>query len=232
MMTKKPLQINILTLFPNLFTEFINTLPVKRAVEKDLLKIELINIRDFAIDKRGTVDDKPYGGGVGMLIMIEPVFKALKSIYGETFKDKTSLSADQRIVLLSPRGETFNQIKAQELTTYSNITFICGRYEGVDARVEENFVTDVVSIGNFVVSGGEIPTMALVESITRLIPGVIEKEDATKIESFSENYIEFPQYTRPEDFNGIKIPEVLTSGDHKKIQQWRDKNKRTFTVQE
>jgi tRNA (guanine37-N1)-methyltransferase len=232
MMTKKPLQINILTLFPNLFTEFINTLPVKRAVEKDLLKIELINIRDFAIDKRGTVDDKPYGGGVGMLIMIEPVFKALKSIYGETFKDKTSLSADQRIVLLSPRGETFNQSKAQELTTYSNITFICGRYEGVDARVEENFVTDVVSIGNFVVSGGEIPTMALVESITRLIPGVIEKEDATKIESFSENYIEFPQYTRPEDFNGIKIPEVLTSGDHKKIQQWRDKNKRTFTVQE
>lgn len=220
------LKINVLTLFPGLFTEFINTLPVKRAVEKQLISMDLINIRDFAIDKRGTVDDKPYGGGVGMLMMIEPIYKALQSIYGPDFKDRTSLKPGQRIVLMSPRGQTYSQKKAEELSKCTDITFICGRYEGIDARVEEHFATDVVSIGNFVVSGGEIPAMTVMESVARLLPGVLEKEDATKIESFSTDYIEFPQYTRPEEFNGMKIPEILLSGDHKKVQEWRDKNKK------
>lgn len=254
---------DVITLFPNLFTEHLNNRPFSVALKKELAKVNLHNLRDYALDTYGTVDGKTYGGGVGMILMIEPIFNCLKDIYkkmGENLPCKFSgamsgaqgegatsdeaqrcphikeknqqgceaasigrgrSESDKRVVLLSPRGETYTQQKAREFSKCSQITFICGRYEGVDARVEENLATDVISIGNYVLSGGEIPALAIMESILRLIPGVLEKEEASKNESFSEDNIEYPQYSKPEDFNGFKVPPVLLSGDHKEIQKWR-----------
>jgi tRNA (guanine37-N1)-methyltransferase len=223
------IKFDIVTLFPQLFSEHISNLPFKRAVEKNIAQYNLWNLREFAIDKRGTVDDKTYGGGVGMILMIEPIYKALEAIYGgKPVPSKTSASGS-KIVLLSPRGEMFSQRKAEEFSKCDQITLLCGRYEGMDARVEENLVTDVISIGNYVVSGGELPALTIMESVTRLLPGVLEKEDATKIESFADDTIEFPQYTRPEDFKGMKVPEVLLNGNHKEIDKWRqERSKKVF----
>lgn len=227
------LKFNVITLFPELFEKHIENLPFKRAEILNVAQYNTTNLRDFAIDKRGTVDDKTYGGGVGMLLRIEPIYNALKSIYGQDF-DKSGLSVDakengKRIILMSPRGKRFNQKIAQELSQATDITFISGRYEGVDARVEENFVTDVISIGDYVLSGGELPSLVVMESITRLLPGVLDKEGATEIESFSNDTLEFPQYTRPEDFDGLKVPEILLSGNHKEIEQWRIDNSEKLT---
>jgi len=220
------IKFDIVTLFPQLFSEHFSNLPFKKAVEKSIAQYNLWNLRDYAIDKRGTVDDKTYGGGVGMILMIEPLHKALKAIYGPNSMPSKDCKR-QRVVVLSPRGETFTQAKAVELSQCEQITFLCGRYEGMDARVEENYATDVISVGNYVVSGGELPALTIMESITRLLPGVLEKENASKIESFSDEEgreIEYPQYTRPEDFNGIKVPEVLINGNHKEIEKWREEN--------
>ena len=208
------LTFDIITLFPELFSAHLNTLPLKRALEKNLLKVNLHNLRDFAIDKRGTVDDKPYGGGVGMILMIEPIYKALESI---------SKTKNHKIVLLAPSGKKYTQKTALEFSKCEQIILICGRYEGVDARVE-SLTTDVISIGDYVLSGGELPALAIMESTVRLIPNVLEKEQAVKLESFSDGFLEHPQYTRPEDFKGVKVPEVLLSGDHKRISDWKKKN--------
>ncbi len=203
---------DILTLFPEMFSGPLDHSILKRAQDKSLVSVNLHNLRDFSVDERGTVDDRPYGGGVGMVLMVEPVYKAL-----QTIKSK-------RVILLDPRGQKFTQKKARELALMEQITFICGRYEGVDERVRENLVDESISIGDYVLTGGEIPTMVIVDAVTRLIPGVLEKPDATKFESFSEeNSLEHPQYTRPEEFNGWKVPEVLLSGNHKKISDWRAK---------
>jgi tRNA (guanine37-N1)-methyltransferase len=219
------IKFDIVTLFPQLFSEHFSNLPYKKAAEKELAQYILWNLRDFAIDKRGTVDDRPYGGGVGMILMIEPIYKALEAIYGGKYKPKKT----SKIVVLSPRGEMFSQKKAEEFSKCEQITLLCGRYEGMDGRVEENLATDVISVGNYIVSGGELPALTIMESVTRLLPGVLEKEDATKIESFTENNIEFPQYTRPDDFKGMKVPEVLTQGNHKEIEKWRrEKSKKAF----
>lgn len=230
------IKFNILTLFPQLFTSHFEELPYKKAVERKKAEYTLYNLRDYALDKRGTVDDKPYGGGTGMILMIEPIYNALEDIFKH---DKDNLKKflkqrknDKRIILLSPRGETYNQRKAEELSKCSNLTFICGRYEGVDARIEKCLCTDVISIGNYVVSGGELPALVIMESITRLIPGILEKEDASKIESFSnitnlnnnQYAVEYPQYTRPEIFMDMKVPKVLLSGNHKEIEKWRSGN--------
>ncbi|MFA6981663.1 MAG: tRNA (guanosine(37)-N1)-methyltransferase TrmD [Patescibacteria group bacterium] len=213
-----PLRFDIITLFPELFEPFLKRLPLRKAIEKELIEINLWDLKKYAIDKRGTVDDKPYGGGAGMILMIEPIYKALEAI------------SDKDIVIaLSPSGERYNQQMARELSKGSQVTLICGRYEGMDERVMENLTTKVVSIGDYVLSGGEIPAMAIMESITRLLPGVLEKEEASIDESFSEPDIkEYPQYTRPEDFKGMKVPDVLLSGNHKEIEEWR-KNKRERT---
>ena len=221
---KKMLKFNIITLFPDLFTQHLNTLPLKRAIEKGLIQVNLVNLRDFAIDARGTVDDKPFGGGVGMVLMIEPIYKALESIHGADFAN----TKPARIVVTTPRGKTYNQKYARELSETQEITIICGRYEGIDARVEENLATDAISIGNYVLSGGELPALVIMESVTRLLAGVLEKEEAVTIESFTQgdDQIEFPQYTRPEDFKGHKVPEILLSGNHAKIGKWRE-NKQT-----
>jgi len=229
---------DIITLFPQLFTEHFANLPFKKAVEKKLAKYELWDLKKFSINNYGSVDDKTYGGGVGMILMVEPIYKALEKIHGRSTmkkqiqdKGKKSLKKDSAIIVLSPRGENFTQNKARELLKYNKITLICGRYEGIDARVEESIATDVISIGDYVLSGGEIPALAIMESITRLIPGILEKQEASQIESFSNSnvtkksqYIEYPQYTRPDDFMGLKVPEILLSGNHKQIEEWRSKN--------
>jgi len=190
---------------------------VKRAQKKGLVEIKIHNLRDWAKDRRGTVDDKPYGGGVGMVMRVDIIDRALST----TGKSKT--------ILLSPQGKVFNQKKASELAKLERLILICGHYEGVDQRVSDYLVDEEISIGDYVLTGGELPTMVLVDSVVRLVPGVLEKPEATEFESFS-NYtldakrytlLEAPQYTRPENYKGWKVPEILLSGDHKKIAQWR-----------
>ena len=244
------LKFDVITLFPQLFSEHLNNLPFKKAIEKNIAKYNLWDLKKFSTNNYGSVDDKTYGGGVGMVLMIEPIFKALSEIYGKKTMEKrikgnsdTRLNKDtdvflnknKRIIVLSPRGQRFDQKKAEELSKCAQISLICGRYEGLDARIEESIATDVISVGDFVLSGGEIPALAIMESVTRLMPGVLEKEEAAKIESFSKHeirsaekeegrYIEYPQYTRPEDFMGLKVPQVLLSGNHSEIEKWRKEN--------
>ncbi|KKS16924.1 MAG: tRNA (guanine-N(1)-)-methyltransferase [candidate division WWE3 bacterium GW2011_GWC1_41_7] len=207
------LTFDVITLFPELFEEHLNHLPFKKAIQKGLLKVNLHNLRDYALDSYGTVDGKPYGGGTGMVLMVEPISKALGRIENK-----------ERTVLMSPRGKKFDQKKAGEYAGLQQITLICGRYEGVDARVEEHLVDESVSVGDYVLSGGELPALAIMESVTRLLPGVLEKEDAAAKESFENGFLEHPQYTRPEDFKGMKVPEVLLSGNHKEIEKWKKEN--------
>jgi len=206
------LEINIITLFPNLFEEFKNVLPFNRALKNNLIKLNIINLKDFALDERGTVDDKPYGGGTGMILRPEPLFKALESINGK-----------QEVIALTPKGKTFNQKIAQELSQKNSLTFICGRYEGIDQRIIDNLTTQEISIGNFICAGGEAPAITILESIVRLIPGILE-EEVTQKESFSDETLEHPQYTRPEVFNNWRVPEVLISGNHKEIENWKIQN--------
>lgn len=184
---------------------------VWKAKEKGLVGITIHNLRDWGEGERKVVDDRPYGGGVGMLLRVDIIDNALKALKKENSK----------VILMDAGGEKFTQKKARELSKEEHIILIAGHYEGVDYRVIEHLVDEVVSIGDFVLTGGEIPAMAITDAIVRLIPGVLEKEGASEIESFSENLIEFPQYTRPEDYNGWKVPDILLSGDHKKIENWR-----------
>ncbi|HLB51959.1 tRNA (guanosine(37)-N1)-methyltransferase TrmD [candidate division WWE3 bacterium RIFCSPLOWO2_01_FULL_37_24] len=228
---KKMLKFEIITLFPELFKEHLNNMPFKRAFKKNLAEIKLHNLRDYAIDKRGTVDGTTYGGGVGMILMVEPIYKALKTVMNYTDEQmknfKQNAGAEKtRVILLSPNGVKFNQSVAEKLSGLSKIVLICGRYEGVDARIQEYFCTDTVSIGDYVLSGGEIPALAIMEAVVRLIPGTILKEEATKIESFADGKLEYPQYSKPENFMGLKVPEILLTGNHRKIEEWRRVNSR------
>lgn len=207
------LKIDIITLFPKMFKGPFDQSIVKRAKDKKLIEINIHDLRQYGFGERRTVDDKPYGGGTGMILMVEPLYKALDEL-------KTK---DSTVILLTPRGKTYNQNTALNLSKSKHLIFISGHYEGYDERITE-FVDEEISIGNFILTGGEIPTMALVDSIVRLVPDVLTKEDATKYESFSiENLVEYPQYTRPEKFKDLKVPDVLLSGNHKKIESWRDK---------
>lgn len=215
---------DIITLFPDMFAGPFDLSIIKRAKEKKIVDINLLNLCKFAIDKRGTVDDRPYGGGVGMVMRIEPIDKALHEVFNEKSKIKNKKS---RVILLDPRGKKFTQSIARELAKLDHIVLVCGHYEGVDERVREHLVDESLSIGNYVLTGGEIPAMVVVDSVTRLLPGVLEKPEATEIESFSKQtadgsqQLEYPQYTRPEEFNGWKVPEVLLSGNHQEIEKWR-----------
>lgn len=202
---------------------------VKRAVEKKIVEIKIVNLRDFAIDDYGTVDDRPYGGGAGMILRVEPIYKAIKKITNSELriKEKNSKSVIRnqkiKIVLTSPKGKIFDQKKAQEYSKLDNLIIIAGHYEDVDARILD-FVDEEISMGDFILTGGEIPASAIVDSVVRLIPGVLKKDQATKNESFNINdkkILEYPQYTRPEEFMGKKVPEILLKGDHKKIEKWR-----------
>ncbi len=216
---------DIITLFPEMFTGPFDQSIVKRAQNKGLVSLNLHNLRDFAIDQRVMVDDRPYGGGVGMILRVEPIYAALQEV------KKSNLNT--KIVLTDARGIKFTQSKAREYSKLDNLVLICGHYEGVDERVREHLVDEAISIGDYVLTGGEIPSMVIVDAVTRLISGVLEKPEATIYESFSElpNAInqatpdlrlEHAQYTRPEDFNGWKVPKVLLSGNHGEIKKWRN----------
>ena len=210
---------DILTLFPEMFVGPFDFSIVKRAQEKKLIEINLHDLRDFAIDERGSVDDRPYGGGVGMGLRIEPIYEALNKI---NKNNKT------RTILMDPRGEKFTQKRAKEYSKLDRLVLVCGHYEGIDERVKENLVDETISVGDYVLTGGEIPAMIITDAVTRLISGVLEKHEATEIETFSQkNYKEFPQYTRPEKFNDWKVPEILLSGNHAKIKKWREKQNKS-----
>ncbi|MDD5340889.1 MAG: tRNA (guanosine(37)-N1)-methyltransferase TrmD [Patescibacteria group bacterium] len=212
------MQFTIITIFPGIFDSYFSKAMVKRAQLKKIIDIKITDLRHFAGNKYKSVDDTPYGGGAGMVLKIEPIYKALKSIK----RKKKS-----RVILFSARGKTLTQKDLRRLKKYDQLIMICGRYEGVDNRVAEKLADEEISIGNYVLTGGEIPAMVLVDGITRLLPGVLGNLESPKDESFSkENELEYPQYTKPEKFKGWKVPKILLSGNHGKIKDWREKNKR------
>lgn len=203
------MQIDILTLFPEMFDGFLSESIIKRAIEKDKVKINIINFRDYTCDPHGKVDSAPFGGGPGMVLQIEPIYNALEAIKRD----------DSHIILLTPSGKTFNQKKAKELTNYNHLILICGHYEGFDDRIKL-LVDEEISIGDFVLTGGELPAMMITDATTRLIEGVISKE-SLETESFTDDLLDYPVYTKPRVFKGMKVPDVLVSGDHKKIAEYR-----------
>lgn len=208
------MKIDILTLFPEMFTGPFDTSIVKRAESRNLIKINVHDLRKWGEGVRRNVDDKPYGGGPGMLLRVDIIDNALKDL-----RTKSS-----RVILLDATGERFVQQKAVELSKYDHLILIAGHYEGVDHRVHETLVNEVISIGDYVLTGGEIPAMMVTDSVIRLLPGVLGKDESSLIESHKEpGYLEYPQYTRPEDYKGHKVPKVLLEGNHKAIQDWRDK---------
>lgn len=218
------MKFHIITIFPDIFDSYINESMIARARKKKKIEIEIHDLRCFTNDKHKTVDDTPYGGGAGMVMKVEPIYKAIKGV------TKGKKKKNRKIVLLSARGKTWSQQMAQKYSKLNEIIFICGHYEGIDERVK-NFVDDEISIGDYVLTGGELPALVILDSLTRLIPGVLGNKESVRDESHSQKGIlEHPQYTRPEIFTtqkkNHKVPKVLLSGNHKKIEEWRDKYKK------
>ncbi len=205
---------HILTLFPEMVLNGLNTSIIGRAVNAGLLSVEAVNIRDYAFNKHQSVDDYPYGGGAGMLMQAEPVYLAYESV-------AEKLERKPRVIYLSPQGDVFSQKMAEELAQEEELILLCGHYEGIDERVLEEIVTDYVSIGDYVVTGGELPAMVMVDAISRLVPGVLHNDVSAEFESFQDNLLEYPQYSRPEEWHGKKVPPVLLSGHHANIEKWR-----------
>ena len=207
------MKIDILTLFPEMFTGFLETSIIKRAIDEKYVDIKVHNFRDYSLDKHNRVDDYPYGGGAGMVLMCEPIFRAIESI-------KTN---DSIVIMLTPSGRTFKQEIAIDLSKKKHLILLCGHYEGFDERIKT--IVDIeLSIGDYVLTGGEVPAMAITDAITRLIPGVITEESLDS-ESFNDNLLDYPNYTRPEVFRGMKVPEVLLSGHHKNIEKYRQEER-------
>lgn len=213
------MKFSILTLFPEMFNCIKQSI-IGKAIEKDLIKIDLIDIRDFSKDKHKKVDDTPYGGGAGMVMKPDVVYDAYKSIKSDNAK----------VIYMSPKGETLNQEKVKELAKENHVILLCGHYEGIDQRVLDEIVDEEISIGDYVLTGGEIPAMVLIDSVSRYIDGVITKESVEE-ESFSNGLLEYPQYTRPEIFLNKKVPEILLSGHHENIKKWREKQALKITKQ-
>jgi tRNA (guanine37-N1)-methyltransferase len=214
------IKIDIITIFPDIFESITAFGVIKEAFKKNLCKLNIYNLRDFSDYKHGRVDDRPYGGGTGMVLMPEPLDKAVNFIRN---KNKIKSGEKQKTVLLTPRGRKLDQAGLKYLAGLENIILICGRYEGVDQRVIESLVDLELSIGDYVLTGGEVPAMVIIDGVVRLLPGVVGKEESLKTESFENNLLDYPQYTRPENFKGMHVPGVLLSGDHKKIGKWREK---------
>ena len=238
---------HILTLFPEMIEQGLNTSITGRAISNGLLSIEAINIRDYAFNKHQSVDDYPYGGGAGMLMQAEPVYLAYEAVRkkiaerkpaeaeteepaeAEQLEEKPVTGSEEepvkekklRDVYLSPQGDVFSQGMAEELAKEEDLVLLCGHYEGIDERALENIVTDFVSIGDYVLTGGELPAMVVIDTVSRLVPGVLNNEESAETESFSDGLLEYPQYTRPADYNGKAVPEVLLSGHHANIEKWR-----------
>lgn len=214
---------HILTLFPDMVMDGLNTSIIGRAVNAGLLSIEAVNIRDYAFNKHQSVDDYPYGGGAGMLMQAEPVYLAYEAVAGKIAErgHEEQTRRKPRVVYLSPQGDVFNQKMAEELAQEEDLILLCGHYEGIDERVLEEIVTDYVSIGDYVLTGGELPAMVMVDAISRLVPGVLHNDVSAEFESLQDNLLEYPQYSRPEEWHGKKVPPVLLSGHHANIEKWR-----------
>jgi tRNA (guanine37-N1)-methyltransferase len=216
---------HIITIFPNIFDSYFSESIVKRAQEKKLVKIKILNLRDYTTDKHKTVDDTPYGGGAGMLLKIEPIYNCVKAIKIQISKSKAQISKKTRIILFSAKGKRYTQADAKRFAKYENIIMICGRYEGVDERVAKYLADEEISIGDYILTGGEIPAMSVVDSVARLIPSVLGNAESAKKESFSKkDYLEHPHFTKPAEFKKWRVPEVLLGGNHKEIEEWRKKN--------
>ena len=214
---RRIMKIDILTLFPEMFAPLEHSI-LKRASENGIIKFNIVNIRDFSKDKHKKCDDYPFGGGAGMLMMVEPLYDAIKSVYKKNAK----------IIFPSPQGKVFNQEKAKELSKCEHLIFVCGHYEGVDERIFELFPMEEISIGDYVLTGGELASMVIVDSLSRFVDGVISKESLDN-ESFSNGLLEYPQYTRPAEFKGLKVPEVLLSGNHGEVDKWRKEQSEIIT---
>ena len=212
------LKIDVVTIFPDMFGNIIEFGVLKKAFKKNICQLNIYNLRDFSNYKYGRVDDRPYGGGPGMVLMPEPIDNAITFIKK---KNKIKKKEKQKTILLSPGGEKLNQNKLKYLSNLENIILICGRYEGVDQRVIDSLIDFEISIGDYVLTGGEIPAMVIIDGVIRLLPGVVGKEESLKSESFEDNLLDYPQYTRPPVFKGMDVPKILLSGNHKDIQKWR-----------
>jgi len=210
----------VMTLFPEMIEQGLNTSIIGRAMEKELLSVKAVNIRDYTLDKHKRVDDYPYGGGAGMLMAVEPVVRTYDAIR-EDIREKNGSTERPRVIYVTPWGKPFHQEMAREFAKEENLVFLCGHYEGIDERALEEVATDFVSIGDYVLTGGELPAMVMIDAISRLIPGVLNNKDSAEYESFAEGLLEHPQYTRPEVYNGRKVPEVLLSGHHANIEKWK-----------
>lgn len=219
------MRIHVMTLFPDIFKAYIGESMMKKAVENSILEVELYNIRDFSENKHKKVDDYPFGGGVGMVMTPQPIFSTYEYIV-----EKYELE-NPRVIYLSPKGRVFNQKIAKSLSLENDIIFLCGHYEGVDQRIIDLIVTDEISIGDYVLTGGELPALVMIDSIARLVPGVLNRSESHEDESFENDLLEYPQYTRPRNFNGLEVPEVLLSGNHKKIDEWRAEESQKITLE-
>jgi len=207
------MRFDVFTLFPSLILPYLEDSILKRAIQRGLIEVHVHNIRDYTTDKHHTTDDAPFGGGGGMVMKPEPIFRAVESVLG--FPPPCPL------ILLSPQGRTYNQQIARELASQQHIALLCGRYEGIDERVREHLVTDEISIGDYVLTGGELPALVIIDSVSRLIPGVLGDPDGAEDDSFASGLLEYPQYTRPAEFRGWRVPEILLSGNHAAIARWR-----------
>lgn len=206
-----PLLVDVVTIFPQMLAGFLGESMMKRAADKGVVRFRLVNLRDFASDRHRTTDDRPYGGGPGMVMIPDPIFKAVESVR----------TPEARVLLMTPQGRRFDHRAATDLATARHLVIICGHYEGIDERVRMELVTDELSIGDYVLTNGALAAAVVIDAVVRLIPGVLGAEDGTRSESFAEGLLEFPQYTRPAEFRGMKVPEVLLSGDHAAIAAWR-----------
>lgn len=204
----------VLTLFPEMIMDGLHTSILGRAMEDKLLSLKAVNIRDYTDNKHGKVDDYPYGGGAGMVMQAQPVFDAYKAL-------ERQIGKKPRVLYMTPQGTVFNQQLAMELSKEEELVFLCGHYEGVDERVLEEIVTDYISIGDYVLTGGELPAMVMIDAISRLVPGVLHNEDSAEFESFQDGLLEYPHYSRPAVWNGREVPQVLLSGHHANIESWR-----------
>jgi tRNA (guanine37-N1)-methyltransferase len=216
------MQFEVFTLLPEVFPSYLETSIIKRARERDLINVRVHNIRDFTHDKHNTTDDTPYGGGGGMVMKPDPVFEAIETVLGLN-SNQTPPEPDSNIpiILLTPQGRVFNQSIAQELSLHPHIALLCGRYEGIDERIREHLVTDEISIGDYVLTGGELPALILIDAIARLLPDVLGDPTGAQDDSHATGLLEYPHYTRPPEFRGWKAPDILLSGDHAKIEKWR-----------
>src|SRR5881394_2873260 len=213
------MKIDVLTLFPAMFAGPLDESIIKRARAEGLLDLAIHNLRDYTHDRHRTVDDKPFGGGPGMLLKPEPIFEAVEHL----------ARADTRVILLTPGGRTFNQAISRELARQAHLLLICGSYEGFDERVREALANDELSIGDYVLTNGALPAMVVIDAVTRLLPGALGDDQSSRDESFSHGWLEYPQYTRPAEFRGMKVPEVLLSGNHAEIARWRSEQARNRT---